>query len=181
MRASPHLVRSLVVVSLGVAALAVSGCASRAYVRPGTVYVQSAPPPARVSVRPMAPYAGAVWVDGHYEWDGYQYVWVDGHYVQPRAGYTFVQPRWVNQGGRYVYHNGGWGRGGRVVHYYNAPRATVYRGGGVQVQRGPVYRGGGVTVRQRGGGQVYRGGGPGYRGGGVRVVGPRGGGVVVRP
>ncbi|MCB9591454.1 MAG: YXWGXW repeat-containing protein [Sandaracinaceae bacterium] len=165
MRSRNTTVGALLIVVLGVVAMTATGCARRVYARSsGTVYVQSAPPPppaTRVVVRPAAPYSNAVWVEGHYQWNGAQYVWVPGHYVQQRAGYTFVQPRWVNQGGRYVYVDGGWGRGGRVVHTYRAPapRATVrYQG---------RRRGVSVGVRRRS---------PG-----VRVSGPRGGTVVVRP
>lgn len=162
MRVSQPTLRLLMVVALGVVAMSATGCARRVYARSsGTVYVQTAPPPppAQVVVRPAAPYANAVWVEGHYQWDGYQYVWVPGHYVQGRAGYAFVQPRWVNQGGRYTYVSGGWGRGGRVVHAYRAPRAGV-------VVQGPR--------------RTYSVG-VGRRGTGVRVVGRRGGTVVVRP
>lgn len=170
MRVPRHTVRTLLIVALGVVALTATGCARRVYARSsGTVYVQAAPPPppaTRVVVRPAAPYAGAVWVEGHYQWNGAQYVWVPGHYVQNRPGYVFVQPRWVNQGGRYTYVAGGWGQGGRVVHVYRpaAPRATVqYRG-----RRGRTYS---VGVRR-----------PVSRGRGVGVsVGGRRGTVVVRP
>ncbi|MCA9609475.1 MAG: YXWGXW repeat-containing protein [Myxococcales bacterium] len=154
MRVPRHTVRTLLIVALGLVALTATGCARRVYARSsGTVYVQAAPPPppaTRVVVRPAAPYAGAVWVEGHYQWNGAQYVWVPGHYVQQRQGYVFIQPRWVNRGGRYTYVAGGWGRNGRVVHTYRpAPRATVqYRG-----RRGRSYS---VGVGRRGGTVVVR-------------------------
>ena len=173
--------RWALVIGLGVMALATMGCGRRVYLRPTTgVAVYSAPPPApaTVIVRPAQPYASSVWVEGHYEWNGNQYVWYDGHYVESRPGYTFVQPAWQRQGSRYVYVQGGWGQGGRVVHRYQTPVRTVtvqptYRGGGVVV-RGPGRPG--VVVRtqpvQR---QVV------VRRPGVRVVGPAGGTVTVRP
>ena len=170
--------RMILIVGLGAAALATTGCARRAYVTAsyggptyassGGVAVYSAPPPAPVVVAQPAPVAGAVWVEGHYQWNGSQYVWVDGYYVQQRAGYQFVQPRWVVQGGRHVYVQGGWAQGGRVVHYVSPQHA--YRPG-VVVRPGyaPQPR---VVVQPRPG--VYR---PAP---GVRVQGPRGT-VVVRP
>ena len=172
MRVPKHALRSLLIVGIGVTVLAATGCARRVYARPGgTVYVQSAPPPppqARVSVRPAAPYGGAVWVEGHYQWNGNQYVWVSGHYVQQRQGYVFVQPRWQQQNGRYVYVNGGWAqrRGGRVVHVYTPQRRVVRRRTvrpRVQVRRR------GVSVRAPRRGRT-----------GVRLQGRRGT-VVVRP
>lgn len=190
MRPEQTTLRYVLLVGLGVLALA-SGCAHRVYARPMGVAVYSAPPPppaTRVVVRPSQPYSNAVWVEGHYEWNGNQYVWYPGHYVQGRSGYTFVQPAWQRQGNRYVYVQGGWGQGGQVVHRYAPPARTVvvqptYR------QQQPVYRGGGVVVQGPGRPGVVvrrqpvrrqvvvRPGRPG----GVRVVGPRGGTVTVRP
>lgn len=171
--------RMILLVGLGVAALATTGCARRAYVQASyggptyssAVSVYTPPPAAPVVVHQPAPVAGAVWVEGHYTWNGSQYVWVDGYYVQQRPGYTFVQPRWVVQGGRYVYVQGGWAQGGRVVHYVSPSHA--YRPRGVVVQR-PAYQPAPrrVVVQPRRG--PYR---PAP---GVRVHGPRGT-VTVRP
>src|SRR5690606_14588999 len=173
--------RMILIVGLGAAALATTGCARRAYVATsyggatyataGGVTVYSAPPPAPVVVQRPAPVAGAVWVEGHYTWNGSQYVWVDGYYVQQRPGYTIVQPRWVVQGGRYVYVQGGWAQGGRVVHYVSPWRASRRRG---VVERRPAYR----PAPRRVGVQPRRG--PYRPARGVRVHGPRGT-VTVRP
>lgn len=188
---APRTWRWALLVGVGVMALVATGCARRIYARTGTVAVYQAPPPAQVVVqRPAQPYANAVWVEGHYQWSGNQYVWVDGYWVQQRAGYSFVQPRWVQQGNRHVYVQGGWAQGGRVVHYVQpAPRRGVYvqpRGvynrPTVTVQRrGPVYRRGPV-VQQRRRGPVYQRRGRVYqRGPAVRATSPRGGSVTIRP
>ncbi|MEQ8461369.1 MAG: hypothetical protein RLO52_02600 [Sandaracinaceae bacterium] len=215
MKSPERWIRALLLVGLGALALAATGCATRVYARPasGAVYgtssvaVYQAPPPRQtVAVRPAAPYGNAVWVEGHWQWNGGQYVWVDGYYVQQRPGYTFQQPRWVQQGGRYVYVQGGWAQGGRVVHHVRpAPRVrarTVVRQprrGRVVVQprRGPVVRqrtvvgprggsrtvvqgrrGGSVTVRQSPRGRTTVRRRPPARGRGVtvRARGGRGGG-----
>jgi hypothetical protein len=47
-----------------------------------------APPPIRVEVRPAR--AGHVWVDGHHEWRGGQWVFVNGHYEAVRHGHRWV-------------------------------------------------------------------------------------------
>jgi hypothetical protein len=78
-----------------------------------TVY-QAPPPPRQVVVQQRAPSQGAVWVNGHWQWNGYQYIWVDGYWVQPQQGYTYVQPRWEQRGGAYVYVQG-YQRPSRVV------------------------------------------------------------------
>lgn len=179
-----RLVRWALLLGMGGVMMAATGCARRVAVRattpaPQGVVVYQAPPQQQVVVqRPVQPYANAVWVDGHYEWNGQQYVWVPGYWVQQRAGYQFVQPRWVRRGNGYVYVRGGWGRGGRVVHYVNpGPRRVRVRGPGVRVRRGG-YVGPRRTVVRRGPRRtVVRTRTP--RGTVVRRQGPRGS-VTVR-
>jgi hypothetical protein len=107
---------------LAIAALALavfgSGCYAHGHVRSSGYVVYQAPPtaPAVIVTPPPAPYAGAVWVDGHWSWDGVQYVWVDGYYVEPRVGYVYVQPRWVRRGGGWVYMQGNWSTHHAAVH-----------------------------------------------------------------
>ncbi|MEM9193216.1 MAG: hypothetical protein AAGF12_28840 [Myxococcota bacterium] len=103
----------------GAVAMFVSGCRVRAhgYVPAATVttgysgtVVYQAPPQPRVVVNrpPPAPYQGAVWVQGHWNWNGAQYVWVNGHYIQPRVGYVYAQPRWERRGNGWVHVQGNW-------------------------------------------------------------------------
>lgn len=191
--------RWVFLLGLGVLALASTGCARRARVvyagtPSGGAVIYQPPPPAQVVVqRPPAPYANAVWVEGHWQWNGTQHVWVPGYWVQARPGYSFIQPGWVRRGNQYVYVRGGWGRGGRVVHYVNpapAPGVVVrpgFRGPAVRARVAPP-RQGGLGVRGRTRATVY---GPG-RGaavvqrpapraaprGTVRVQGRRGGATV---
>ncbi|MBN8613624.1 MAG: YXWGXW repeat-containing protein [Deltaproteobacteria bacterium] len=103
------------------------GYQTTAYPAQGTLVYQAPPPPRQVYAQPQ-PYAGAQWVDGHWEWNGAQYVWVDGYWVQGRPGYVYMQPRWERRGGGYVYVDGGWGGGGGgVVVQQPRPRGgTVY-------------------------------------------------------
>ncbi len=144
--------------------LALSGCYARAHggvyatapVHASGVVVYQAPPAPRVVVHtpPPAPYQGAVWVQGHWQWNGAQYVWVDGHYMQPRAGYVYVQPRWERRGNGYVYVQGTWrAGGGGQVHVHRAPRHhhRTHRGHGQVRVRGvqPPRVEGRATVRVR--------------------------------
>lgn len=136
------------------AGVAVSGCYAHVRARPATGYVvYESPPPPRVVVRPAEPYAGAVWVAGHWPWGGSSWVWVDGYWEQPRAGHVYVQPRWQRQGRGWVYVGGGWRSGGAVhvqgrghVHHHHQHRGR----GRVHVQPARP----GVEVRGRARGTV---------------------------
>jgi hypothetical protein len=70
----------------------------------------SVPPPAlRVEVRPAAPSANHLWIDGHWAWRGGAHTWLGGHWaLPPNPGYTWVPARWVPEGGQYVFYEGHW-------------------------------------------------------------------------
>ncbi len=125
-----------------------------AYAAPQEVVVTSAPPPPQVTVtaRPGKPDPNAVWLEGHWAWQG-RWVWLDGHWETPRVGYAWTAPVVVTEGGGYRYHAGYW-----------RPAAQ---------EPPPVYRGG-VTVV---GGYQGDGDHGGYHGGGY----PGGGTVQVNP
>ncbi len=90
------------------------------------VIVNNAPPPRQVFNRPVAPFGGAVWVDGHWRWNGNQYMWVNGRYIRPRGqNYTYVQPGWSTYNGRYVYTRGHWRH--RNARAYHRGRPVQYR------------------------------------------------------
>jgi hypothetical protein len=109
----------------------------------GTVYAEPAPtytvytappPPRQVTVQQRPPQSGAVWVNGHWEWNGSQHIWVDGYWVQPQQGYTYVQPRWEQRGGAYVYVRG-YQRPSRVVVRQPRQRTVVVQPQPQQRQR----------------------------------------------
>src|SRR5947208_3464251 len=112
---APWLLPSLLV---GLSALA-SGCVIRAQPQPvaasGTVYVDAqaatayptAPMPEPVyEVRPAPPAWNYMWVDGYWDWTGYDWNWSSGYWNPPRDGYVYVGPRYVYEGGRPVYYRG---------------------------------------------------------------------------
>ena len=120
-----HLPRNLGVGLLAaVTAVLTSGCVIRARAHPvgvyyttgSEVYVSQPMPPPRVEVvSGVAPYSGAVWVNGHWQWSGANWVWVSGQWDRPvRPGYVWIQPRYQYRGGRHVYVRGYWGAGGAV-------------------------------------------------------------------
>ncbi len=37
-------------------------------------------PPPRVEERPAPPYSNSVWVSGHWDWNGQEYVWIPGYW-----------------------------------------------------------------------------------------------------
>lgn len=120
------------VVALGLS-VTLGGCLVRgragfgATVSPGVVVYQDPPPP-RMVVQPAAPYGGAVWVEGNWQWNGAQWVWADGYWQQPRVGYVYVQPRWERRGNGWVHVEGRW----------NQHRPGHNRPNQVQVQPAPV-------------------------------------------
>lgn len=67
------------------------------------VIAPMAPPPPLVEIVPVAPYAGAIWIGGHWTWSQGRHVWVPGRHVPPRVGHRWEPHRWV-QGPRGHWH-----------------------------------------------------------------------------
>lgn len=73
------------------------------------VYVRVAPPaPKRVVVvtRPHRP--DAVWVAGHWQWNGKRHVWIEGRYIDPRPGYVWVPSHWAHCKNGWYWVDGRW-------------------------------------------------------------------------
>src|SRR5882757_9657626 len=103
---------------------------------PGYVYVNTLPPdPIYETVTP-APYYGWVWIDGFWNWNGYEWTWVSGHWEAPRDGYVYIAPYYYAENNNYVYISGYWERRDHVpsyvqVHDHSDGRPpTGYHGGG---------------------------------------------------
>lgn len=76
-------------------------------VTPGVVVYSQPPPPRQVAMaRPPSPHPQSVWVEGHWQWNGRQYVWVPGYWADYRPSYRYVSPRWERQGNGWVYYEG---------------------------------------------------------------------------
>jgi hypothetical protein len=77
----------------------------------GSIFVDVAPPPARVEVVP-APRVGFVWAPGYWRWEApaRTHVWVEGRYVEERPGFRWIADRWVPRERRYYYEPGRWER-----------------------------------------------------------------------
>lgn len=98
----------LLVVSLGAAAL-LSACVV-APVADG-YYASVAPPVAQFEAVPALPYAGAIWINGFWDWHSGRHVWRPGHYERGRPGYVYRQPAWTHApDGRWRLDRGGWHR-----------------------------------------------------------------------
>jgi hypothetical protein len=67
------------------------------------VEVEEAPPAPIVETPPAAPFAGAVWTQGYWHWNGHHHVWVGGRYSAPRAGWGFVPGHWEPRGNHYKF------------------------------------------------------------------------------
>ena len=79
---------------------------------PRRVYVQTAPPPPKkvAVVRTNKPYPNAVWVKGHWHWNGRKYVWRKGHWQKPRKGYVWVPGHWEHNRRGWHWREGHWKR-----------------------------------------------------------------------
>lgn len=123
---------------------AMAGCYADEYATPTvTVYharapltVAVAPPPPVDEVPPRAPYPGAVWMAGYWDWraDAGRYVWIAGHWAAPpRAGIVYMPPSWrVSPHGGYYRVPGRWIAGsprdayGRHLAYDSAGRPHYF-------------------------------------------------------
>ena len=58
------------------------------------IEVEAAPPAPIAEVQPAAPFGGAVWIPGYWQWNGHHHVWVGGHWSAPRAGWVWEPHKW---------------------------------------------------------------------------------------
>ena len=80
------------------------------------INVGAPPPAARVEVQPAQPYAGAMWVAGHWRWEHGAYAWRPGHWARPPGpGYVWVSAEWVRRGGAWYFRDGHWKPGAVAV------------------------------------------------------------------
>ena len=84
-----------------------------------TVYPTAPPPTPIAEYRPTPPGYGYMWVDGYWDWTGYDWSWNTGYWAPERPGYVYVAPRYVYVDGRPVYYRGYWqgSTGYRDYHY----------------------------------------------------------------
>jgi hypothetical protein len=72
--------------------------------------VVTVPPPApQYEVIGLAPFVGAVWFGGYWNWVGGSYAWVPGYWGRPRPGYRWVPPVWHRSGPGWRQSPGYWG------------------------------------------------------------------------
>ena len=95
---------------LSAIALLSAGCVPGPGMGYNEVYVDiGPPPPPQVEMVGIAPYAGAVYIQGHYYPRGRSYVWQPGNWTRPRPGHRYVQHRLERTSdGRYRYRQGHW-------------------------------------------------------------------------
>ena len=124
-------------VAFALLAVAVLGCRARVVVRdphpnppaavvidptPGTpggavvvveevdlVEAPDAPPAAIIEVRPAAPHASAVWIDGHWVYTKKGWTWSKGNWAQGnKPGLQYVPGHWDKRGRKHVWVPGHW-------------------------------------------------------------------------
>ncbi|HUN72299.1 MAG TPA: hypothetical protein VMU52_08310 [Steroidobacteraceae bacterium] len=96
---------------LGLAA-ALGGCVVAPAPGPyyGGGYVAVAPPAARVEYYGAAPFPGAFWVGGFWNWGPGGYVWAPGHWEHARPGYRWVPRHWAHGARGWHMAGGRWAR-----------------------------------------------------------------------
>ena len=73
------------------------------------LYVNAPPPNPYTESIPAAPYSGATWVKGYWDWAGGRHVWRPGRYEPARDGRVYQQPEWRRMDdGRWQLNRGGW-------------------------------------------------------------------------
>src|SRR5688500_4754962 len=95
------------------------------------VYVNTPPPAPMADYRSYPPGPGYVWVDGYWDWSGYDWYWTQGYWAPGRPNYYYVRPSYVVVDGRPIYRRGYWyGHDGRRDYHYARPAAPqrTYQG-----------------------------------------------------
>lgn len=93
-------------IGLSLAAL-LEGCVPVFPGPPGMV-VRAGPPPPRIELVAPRPYAGAIWVPGHWSWVG-RWQWYGGHWARPpHPRSRWVPGYWEHRGRGWLYHRGYW-------------------------------------------------------------------------
>jgi hypothetical protein len=73
------------------------------------VVTEVEPPPPIVEVRPVMPFADAVWLAGYWHWNGNRHVWVGGRWSAHPEGHGWEAHRWDHRSdGRWVQQPGHW-------------------------------------------------------------------------
>jgi hypothetical protein len=66
-------------------------------------------PPQRTEVRPAAPSQTAVWIPGHWDWNGHNYAWVSGNWTEPPFPSAVWFPgHWEGVGGGWLWVGSDW-------------------------------------------------------------------------
>lgn len=85
------------------------GCVPIAPGPPGVI-VRAGPPAPRIELVAPRPYAGAIWIPGHWVWVG-RWQWYGGYWARPphpRA--LWIPGFWEHRGSGWFYHRGYWRR-----------------------------------------------------------------------
>lgn len=75
---------------------------------PEPAYVSGMPPEPLYEQMSDSPGDGAVWIDGYWHWNGYEWVWAQGRWEREQPGYVYVEPSYDYSGEQYVYTPGYW-------------------------------------------------------------------------
>lgn len=74
------------------------------------VVAPMAPPPLVAESYGVAPWPGALWINGYWSWSGHRHVWTPGRWEHARPGYHWVPRTWDHRGRNWHQHGGRWER-----------------------------------------------------------------------
>jgi WXXGXW repeat (2 copies) len=81
----------------------------QARVRSGMVVAYEEPPAPQTETYDNRP--GYVWIKGHWEWNGNQWVWAQGYWENERQGLVWQEGRWERRGNAWHWIDGEWTNG----------------------------------------------------------------------
>ena len=85
----------------------VPGHWKRSIFKDGGLYVLDSPPPPKAEKKPKRPGKKAVWIDGHWRWNGEKYTWIGGHWVKAPKG-KWIKGQWKKTKHGHIWVAGRW-------------------------------------------------------------------------
>jgi hypothetical protein len=107
----PHFGRA-VGLAAAILSVALFGCAapgSDPPAGPSATVAPYPPPPDRAEIPPRAPSTDALWLGGHWTWNGTKYAWIAGHYTaRPTPTANWLPGYWQQEPGGWQWVHGHW-------------------------------------------------------------------------
>ena len=76
----------------------------------GTRFMIGTTPEPPITLRPLAPGIGYIWIEGEWFWNGATYQWRNGYWSHPVNHYRWVPGSWRSRHSEYYWNPGRWKR-----------------------------------------------------------------------